>query len=78
MALDQIPREEEYRGFKVCHNIRNAFFKIERYCDTIQSYESSMSYSPYKENGANALLCYVVLEDAEKVSYVLQKLCHCH
>ena len=63
-------------GFKVCHNIRNAFVKIEKYRVLINNYESTMNYSPDHKTGVNALLCYAVLGYSEKVSGVLPKLCH--
>ena len=77
MALDQIPQEEK-KGFKVCCNIGDAFINIKKYCNAIQNHEATRSSSPDHHTGTNALLCYVVLEDADKVSGVLPKLCHCN
>ena len=48
MELDQIPQEEKNIGFKVCHNIGNAFVNIGKYRDAIYNYESAMSSSPDK------------------------------
>ena len=76
MALDQIPQEEKNIGFKVFRNIRNAFVDIGKYRNVIDYYEAAMIYSPDRETGVNALLCYVVIRDAEKVSGVLPKLFH--
>ena len=58
MALDQIPQEEKHIGFKVCHNIVNAFVYIGKYRDAIQNYDN--------KTGFNTLLCYAVLGYAEK------------
>ena len=76
MGLDHIPQEENNTGFKVCRNTGNAFVKIGKCRDAIKNYEAAMSSYPGNKTGANALLCYVVLVDAKKVSDVLPELCH--
>ena len=74
MVLDHITQEDIYTGFKVFHNVVNAFIKIGKYRDAVQNYESSMSSSLDHEIGANALLCYVVLGDAGEIKQCFTKI----
>ena len=56
--------------FKVCCNIGNALVNIGKYRDVVQNYEAAMSSFPDHKTAVNALLCYVILVDVEKVSGV--------
>ena len=74
MALDHIPHEEKYIGFKVCRNTVNDFVKIIKYRDVIHNYEAAMSSSPDHKTGVNGLLCYAILGDAGKIKRCFTKI----
>ena len=74
MALDRLPSSEKEIGYKICRNIGNSLFHLGRFRDAIQSFESVMNTAPNYRTGFNLILCYLSLDDAEKMKRGFSKL----
>lgn len=74
MALDQIPSTGKCTRFKILHNIGNAFFRLGKFSDAIQSYETILGGHPDALTAFNLILCHYALGDAEKMRRGFQKL----
>lgn len=74
MALDRVPPTEKELGFKICRNVGNCMFKLGRFGDAIQSFETVMNSSPDHRTGFNLILCYFTLGDIGKMKIGFSKL----
>lgn len=74
MALDQIPSTGKCTRFKILHNIGSAFFRLGKFSDAIQSYETILGGHPDVLTAYNLILCHYALGDAEKMRRGFQKL----
>ena len=67
MALDQIPQTSRHLRFQIMKNIGIAFTKTGDYQQALQNFQSVMEGAPDPQTGFNLLLCFLCLDDPDRM-----------